>query len=375
MPDDAVAVAPPPGRARARPAGRITARRVPFMAIAILSMACGAWIGLVRIGWPLPLAGASGVAAHGPFMVCGFLGTLIGVERAIALGSRWAYAAPAFVAAGALALDLPAGSLGPLLITAGSLVLVAVFVVLVQRQPALYMMTMASGAVAWTIGNAFWIGGAPLVRVVYWWVAFLVLTIAGERLELNRVLRPPLAVRATFAAAATTVLAGVVISTALPRVGIRTLGAGLLAFAVWLLVHDVARRTVRQHGLTRYMAVLLLAGYAWLGFGGLVLLVTGVTIPGLVYDAALHAVFLGFVMSMVFAHAPVVFPAVLGRALPFHPRFYLHAAVLHVSVVVRILGDLAGGFASWRPWGGLLNVVALAVFVANMAAAVVRARR
>jgi len=344
------------------------------MAVAILSMACGAWIGLVRIGWTLPLPGSSGIAAHGPFMVCGFLGTLIGVERAIALGSRWAYAAPALVASGALVLDLPAGPAGPLLITAGSGVLVVVFAVLVRRQPALYMVTMASGAAAWTTGNALWLAGEPLFRVVYWWIAFLVLTIAGERLELNRVLAPTPGVRVLFGVAAGIVLAGVIVSAGLPRAGVHVTGAGLLALALWLFRYDVARLTVRQHGLTRYMAVLLLIGYGWLGFAGAVALVTDVTVPGLVYDAALHAFFLGFVMSMVFAHAPVVFPAVLRRPLPFHPRFYLHAGVLHVSVFVRVAGDLVAGLESWRPWGGLLNAAALVMFVVNVAASIISAR-
>jgi uncharacterized protein DUF1722 len=70
-------------------------RRVPLMAIGMLSMACGAWLGLVRLGWNLPLPFPDQLIAHGPLMVCGFLGTLISLERAIALGSRWGYAAPA----------------------------------------------------------------------------------------------------------------------------------------------------------------------------------------------------------------------------------------------------------------------------------------
>jgi hypothetical protein len=35
-------------------------------------------------------------------------------------------------------------------------------------------------------------------------------------------------------------------------------------------------------------------------------------------DAVIHAAFLGFAMSMVMAHAPVIPPAVLRRPLPYH---------------------------------------------------------
>ena len=33
---------------------------------------------------------------------------------------------------------------------------------------------------------------------MFWWVAYVVLTIAGERIELNRVLRPTALVRVAF---------------------------------------------------------------------------------------------------------------------------------------------------------------------------------
>jgi len=360
------------GRGETAAGRRIVIRRAPLMAIAMLSMACGAWLGLVRLGWRLPLPWPDQLIAHGPLMVCGFLGTLIGLERAVALGSAWGYAAPVLVAAGALTLDFPIGPFGPLLITGGSGVLVAIFVVLLRRQPALFMATMALGAAAWVVGNALWSGGFAIFRVVPWWIVFLVLTIAGERLELNRVLRPTPAIRAAFVGAVAFVALGVIASARWPDAGVRVAGVGLVALAIWLMRHDVARRTVRQRGVTRYMAVALLAGYAWLAFGGGVAVAGGALAPGVVYDAALHAVFLGFVMSMVFAHAPVIFPAILGRPLPYAPRFYAHVAVLHLSLVVRIAGDLSDDLARWRYWGGLLNAAALALFVANVARSIVQ---
>jgi hypothetical protein len=236
------------------------------------------------------------------------------------------------------------------------------------------MLTMALGAGAWLVGNGLWLEGSAIFRVVWWWLAFLVLTIAGERLELNRVLRPTAAIRAGFAAATTLLALGVAVSGRWPESGVRIAGTGLLALTLWLVRHDVARRTVRQHGVTRYMAVGLLTGYVWLGFGGILALVTGVAAPGLVYDATLHALFLGFVMSMVFAHAPVIFPAILGRPLIYAPRFYAHVVVLHASLIVRIVGDLSDDLARWRVWGGLLNAVALALFVVNAGRSVAIAR-
>lgn len=51
---------------------------------------------------------------------------------------------------------------------------------------------------AWFVGNAWWFTGTAIYRVVFWWVAYVVLTIAGERIELNRVLRPTALVRVAF---------------------------------------------------------------------------------------------------------------------------------------------------------------------------------
>ena len=89
---------------------RLAARRIPMMVVGLLSMGCGMWLGLVRLGWNLPLPWQDQLIAHGPLMVCGFLGTLISLERAVAFGSRWGYAAPVLIATGALMLDL--GPLG-----------------------------------------------------------------------------------------------------------------------------------------------------------------------------------------------------------------------------------------------------------------------
>jgi hypothetical protein len=91
----------------------------------------------------------------------------------------------------------------------------------------------------------------------------------------------------------------------------------------------------------------------------------GVAMPGVLYDAMLHAVFLGFVISMVFAHAPVIFPAVLGVPLEYRPAFYLHVGVLHVSLILRVVGDLVDSLGRWRVWGGLFDAVALLLFMFN----------
>jgi hypothetical protein len=348
----------------------------PLMATAVVSLLVGLWAGLLHLGLALP-TGRNGLAeAHGPLMALGFLGTFIALERAVALGSAWAYSAPAAAGIGGVAVVLGVpGSLGPVLLTAGGLVLVGIFVAVHQIQASLHNAVLASGAVSWVVAGVLWLAGWDIPRFVPWLVAFLVLTIAGERLELSRLVGATGTARRLFVAATGLFAVGLVVSLGPETAGVRITGAGLLALAAWLFRYDVARRTIRARGLTRYMAAALLTGYGWLAVAGGLWVTVGSMIDGPAYDAMLHAVFLGFVVSMIFAHAPVIVPAVLGRPLPYGPVLYVPLALLHASLLLRLLGgDLTGNVVG-RQWGGSLNEVALLLFLVLVAAALVRARR
>ena len=48
--------------------------------------------------------------------------------------------------------------------------------------------------------------------------------------------------------------------------------------------------------------------------------------------------------SMVFGHAPIIFPAVLRVAVPYHPTFYVPLALLRGSLILRLAGDATGQF-------------------------------
>jgi len=335
------------------------------MALGMLALLSAMWAGLVRLGWALLPLRPLLAMAHGPLMVSGFLGTLISLERAVALGRRWTYAAPLLTALGALALMVGVSGIpGPLLMTLGSLGLVGVFVLIVRRHAALFTFTMGLGALTWFVGNGLWLAGRSLPQVVPWWAGFLVLTIAGERLELGRLLRLSHAAQGAFAAAVAAFLGGLLLSLSNFDAGMRLTGLGMLGLTAWLLRYDIARRTVRQTGLTRFIAVCLLSGYLWLGVSGVLALGFGGVVAGPRYDAVLHALFLGFVFAMIFGHAPIIFPAVTGVAVPFQGGFYGHLVLLHLSLLLRVAGDL-GGWNVARQWGGLGNVVALLLFLVS----------
>ena len=350
-------------------------RRIPLLALGAVSLLAGLLAGEARFGWPVPDRAIDLVALHGPLMICAFLGTVIGLERAVALQRRWGYAAPLLTGVGGVVL-VAGGPLlsGAALITAGSLVFLAMAAVVMVRQTALFTLVMASGALCWASGNGLWLAGWPISALVAPWACFLVLTIAGERLELSRFL-PPAPDRAISAPVPVVLL----LIAALAGVweadwAGRAFGLGLTVLALWLLRHDIARRTIHQTGLTRYMAVCLLSGYAWLITAGGIAVVFGLLTGGPVYDAVLHALFVGFVFSMIFGHAPVILPAVLRVTVPFHPVFYGLLAGLHASVAIRLLGDMAG-LDQMRALGGLLNAVAILAFIVTTATLTIRATR
>jgi hypothetical protein len=336
--------------------------RLVLLALAAVSLVAGLWAGLIRIGWALPDGGAGLALAHGPLMVSTVLGVVIGLERAVALGSRWAYGAPisAGLAGLALVLGLPQTVVAALY-GVSSLVLIAVFVRLYQRRPEWATALLAAGAVVWLVSNGLWLGERSLVALVPWWGAFLVLTIAGERLELAQVLLPA-RVRLGLVGASVLIVAGLLVSLAWLVPGVQLVGVGFIGLAAWLVCYDVARRTVRRGGLARFSAICLLVGYVWLGVAGLFWLLGPAGFPGpFWYDAMVHALFLGFVFSMIFGHAPTIIPAVTGIAVPFERAFYLHVGLLHGSLLLRIVGD-AAPWPTIRAWGGLLNVVAILLF-------------
>ena len=354
---------------------RAAVPRAPLLLLAGLSMLAGLDAALMLIGVPAPVSAGRLPDTHGILMVIGFVGTLVCLERSVALGRAPGYLAPALLGAGSLLLLAPlplvAGRTGLLL---GMLAMCLVYVPLWRRQRDDALLVQALGAVLGAGAVAMWIGGIGVPALLPWLAGFLVLTIAGERLELARLAMGPQA-GPTLVSLSVSVMAGTVAALLWPTAGYPLLGATLLALTGWLLHHDVAWRTVRSVGLTRFMAASMLAGYVWLLVAAGTWLLHGDASSGPAYDVVVHATFLGFTISMIMAHAPVILPAVLRRALPYRPVLWAPLVLLHASLALRLwLGDAMGVPVAWRV-GGALNVVALLLFFALAAWSVVTAAR
>jgi hypothetical protein len=365
-----------PGAAPVRPASQRLALRLAFMLTVALSLVAGVAGGLLRAGvaWPEAASGAwLGPAAgeHAFLMICTFMGTVIGIERAVAVKHWMAFAGPAASAlAGVLALNGATSAAAWLVVIAAG-AFVAVNVVVVRRQRAPHTALLLVASVCWVSGALLHALGLPAAAVVPWWFCFLVLTIAAERLEMTRLMRRREGVATALYITCGALLAGAALSGLDARSGGVLFGLSLLALAAWLATFDIARRTVRAQGLGRYMAICLLLGYGWLAVAGVAWAATACGLPW--RDAALHGLALGFVFSMMLGHAPVILPAVARVKVLFCWPYYVPLLLLHGSLLLRLAGSsfdpraLAVGAAG--------NALAIGGFAATVAGSALAWRR
>jgi hypothetical protein len=310
------------------------------------AMAAGLLGGLGRL-MASPGIAAVLLAYHGPLLAAVVFPGLISLERAVAIGKAWAWSAPA-LAMLALLHTLLSGRPAALMLVLIALGMMAQQLFLWRRSPGLDGEVGALAVLALLGADWAWSQGASVWPVALGWASFLILLIAAERLELSFLARSGGAVPRAMVLA---MLLGVGLNAP------RAVGLGWLALALWLSAHDLARRNARRAGLPAYSARAVLLGYGWLGISGLQLLVWGAQGS---FDRILHGIFVGFVLSMVMAHGPIIFPALLKCNMGFSGWFYLPLAVLHASLLWRCFVGLSHGALGNLAAALLFMVLALA---------------
>lgn len=305
---------------------------------------------------------------HGPLMVLGFVGTVICLERAVALGHRLAYLVPAMSGFGVIVLLAPlpfdSARAGLALLTLAQLGLLTIYVPLWRRSHDDAVVIQGAGAFCAAGAAALLTTGAHVSQIVGWLACYMILTICGERLELSRL---TMARNRALSALCLAVVAALLVSVVSPAIGWRVLGVVLIGLAVWLCRHDVARGGLRRGGHAAYIGTLLMIGYLWLATAGIVCTIQRPPTSRNGYDAVVHSLFLGFTMGMILGHAPIILPAVLQVRLEWTTWFWLPAFLLEASLLVRIgIGDGLDRSAAVQA-GGTVNVLSLLTLVAVIA--------
>lgn len=345
-----------------------------MIAGAAAGLLTGLYAGLALLGIRLPMPFELTPMAHGPLMINGFLGTLISLERAAALEKSWSYAAPvAFFIANLLLLAGISWWSG-IFVLVGSSMLIIILGYLLITYPSTYHGIMLLGGCALFIGNSGFAAGIPVHEIIGWWVAFPVLTIFGERLELNRIMRPPPKVQYVFLALILLWILLLALVHLYRDAAWMASGLLLIVMAVWLWKYDIARRTIRTSDWTRYSALNMLTAYVWIVLAGALSMMYGLPHAGPVYDAIVHLFFVGFVFSMIFAHAAVIIPALTGLRVGYHGYFFIPYVILNLFLAMRVAGDLVW-LPELRTAGAYGNVAAILLFLAGIAVQLVRRPR
>ena len=340
-----------------------------ILPLVFISLLAGIWAGWIRIGWEYPLTVVAG--RHGALMVGSFLGTLISLERAVVVKSKWVMLAPFLSGLSFVFFVIGADQLAFWMLTLGSFGQVLMMYSFLNRYKELYLGIMLAGSLCWFVGNVMWLVWTSYPLAAPWWIAFLLLIITGERLELTRFLPIRESHKSGLIAALVVFMMGIIIP--FHGNGRYIAAVGLILVGAWLLRYDMATKSVKRKGQHKFSAVLLLMGYGWMIVSGCLMLAGD--IYGFIYDAVLHSFFIGFVFSMIFAHGPVILPGVIGIQIkPYHKILYLPAMVLQVSLIVRIVSDIFA-LDEWRRWAGMWNGIAILLFFMMMGLLIVKARK
>ena len=315
---------------------------------------------------------------HGGLMVYGFLGAAIGLERAVAYRSggpgkpSWGFFAPALGLLGSLLCLLslmvssPAAApawvrvefFGGIPWTLSMLVLTAMYLAIWRRQPSAEVLIQVLGSLVGLVGAAAWVAGLDASVLAPTWLFFLILTIVGERVELARAVFSDIRLESGILGLSLLTVLMLPIQAMAPSVGYPLLGLSLGLLLLVMASHDVAKGTFRHGGLPGFMGTCMLSAYAWGLLAALIWMVAPLDSSTYWGDMALHALAVGFIMTMVIAHVCMIVPSVIRRPLPFHPLLWGAWALMQVGLLIRLLGAIRLYTPLWKA-GNLLNVLGI----------------
>ena len=327
---------------------------------------------------------------HGEIMVFGFLAILLATERYLgALAFPFhpiIHSMPFLVAAGAVIQIMGwVTNIFPLTL-GGSVLLIAGFVIYIyiitsigkrSAQP-LPFRYMSLAAISLMVGSIIGIWNTPVGNLPFSMLllGFPVLTIFGERVELTRFVAPAISSKARYgiwilAVAFALMLVQILFPLIAPRSLMLTWVLLLMVVAIPLAWGERRLMTRGDKVLHRYLGTHLMVAYGWLLLGLLIFLaiaIKGQTVA--LMDAATHSLAVGFIGSMILAHAPIIMPVIIGRPLVEAKLTRLPLWLLTIGNFFRVVSAIAGetglrrAIASGAAGGlTLLAVIMFVIFI------------
>jgi hypothetical protein len=327
---------------------------LPFLIMSLLVGILGGWI---RMGWGIEFSQSAG--HHGIIMTSCFLGGLITLERTITMKPRWWLVFPASLGTSIVFFLSDILPVAYSLIVFGSVGLVALYIrqMLIHKEHYWYL--LLAGSLFWLIGNLKLVQSGFVPASSGWWIGFVLFTILGERLELSRFVPVPKWAKSVL----WLLLLLLAASFFIPFHGSGMLlsGSAISLITLWFLQFDIARKSVKKTGLFRYTGLSMIVGYGWLVSHALLVLAS-VGHP-LFYDLYLHTFFLGFTFSMIWAHAPIILPAVLKQKVKiYYPVLWVFWLLFQLSLIGRVIATYTVDF-SLRKFFGLANGLSMVLML------------
>ncbi|QCK16320.1 hypothetical protein [Mangrovivirga cuniculi] len=330
-------------------------------ALGLIALITGIWTGLQRMGYSLPMISLSAASLHGLIMTGSFLGTLLSFERAMI--SRYKISLIVPIIAGISGVFLLTGqtNIGQILLLIASIgYLTIIFPIYLKfNTPDIFFNL---GGLCWILGNVLIMKTGLFPQALPWWIGFLFFTIFAERLAISQFLKKSVAASVLK----WIILVLFLLSLMIPfhNSGNIVFGITLILASLWLLKFDMAIFSLKKAGWHRFSGITLLIGYVWLGISGILFLSDKMDLFN--YDAKVHTFYLGFVFSMIFAHATHIFPPLLKVAAPkFNPIFYIILILFEVALITRTISDLFH-LPEIRIYSGIVSGSAILLFFATL---------
>lgn len=334
----------------------------PFLISGLILGIAGGWVRLGFLDWYVP-----GTASeHGLLLVGGFMGTLICVEVVSARTHESWLVVPFLSGCSIPVLLVPGWSnFGHYMLLLASVGLVALHYQQTVRNPVASRVMGLVGSASWLLGNFMVVSTGFVAAAVPWWMAFLLFAILAQLLNAASAkprTGPTVTMAYLFSAA---FIAGVWLP--FHGAGAWLMGLSVSGIACSLLWLQRRHAGDRFRDLCGYSHISLVTGFLWLFTNGLVLCFAGQ--HPWYYDLYIHSFFLGFVFSVVWAHAPIVLPKVLGlHGVPYHWSIWIVWVLFQGSLSGRVLSSLLGN-SEWRTCYGVLNgwtILAMFAWLASL---------
>ncbi|AEV34406.1 hypothetical protein Oweho_3457 [Owenweeksia hongkongensis DSM 17368] len=322
-----------------------------------------------RVGWDMPIPDIA--AKHGFYMVSGLFGTLISLERTFILKNKLWLAVPLVSFASVILVITEFPLWGFLAQAVAAILLSFLYFIQWRRHKEVYLLILTLSGLAWMTSGLVLMTGKGFAAASIWLILFLLYTIVAERLELSKFVATP-----KWAKPALLILFILLFAVqAIPFHWGTNYPSGILIAATgfWLLQFDMATKNLNKSGFFFYTGSTLYTGFVWLMISGVLMALPLQTFYH--YDAVLHSFFIGFAFSMIYAHAPIIFPALLKKHhTPFHKILYIPVWLIHVLLLLRLYADYSGDW-TLRKWTGLLQVLVMLLFFTSFAVLMFRKKK